>query len=207
MATNRNSGAVDVIDSVIRTLTEDGESVTVPPAGSTYFLEDTFSFRHILSNLTQHHLSIVLLTYLSVLLFLLRVPPVVTGGTLIVFMVVVLVDNPLCFFVAWCGGKEELFGFVKHDADVVGDAVVAQVSLVEVGVDGLDELENVGVIPHGFVESAGSAFSFRCSVSLVVEGFQFIRQFAVTVSTGEGASVEELGIFDGNSHRRDVVVG
>lgn len=131
----------------------------------------------------------------------------VTGGTLIVFMVVVLVDNPLCFFVAWCGADEEFFSSVKHDADVVGDAVVAQVSLVEVGVDGLDELENVGVIPHGFVESAGSAFSFRCSVSLVVEGFQFIRQFAVTVSTGEGASVEELGIFDGNSHRRDVVVG
>ena len=131
----------------------------------------------------------------------------VTGGTLIVFMVVVLVDNPLCFFIFWAVADEELFGFVEHCADVVGDAVVAQVSLVEVGVDGLDELENVGVIPHGFVESAGSAFSFRCSVSLVVEGFQFIRQFAVTVSTGDVASVNELDIFDGNSHRRDVVVG
>lgn len=141
------------------------------------------------------------------LLFLLRVPPVVTGGTLIVFVIVVLVDNPLCFFIFWAVADEELFGFVEHCADVVGDAVVAQVSLVEVGVDGLDELENVGVIPHGFVESAGSAFSFRCSVSLVVEGFQFIRQFAVTVSTGDVASVNELGIFDGNSHRRDVVVG
>lgn len=131
----------------------------------------------------------------------------VTGGTLIVFMVVVLVDNPLCFFIVWCDGKEEVFGFVKHDADVVGDAVVAQVSLVEVGVDGLDELENVGVIPHGFVESAGSAFSFRCSVSVIVEGFQFIRQFAVTISAGEGASVKELGILDSNSHSRNVIVG
>lgn len=131
----------------------------------------------------------------------------VTGGTLIVFMVVVLVDNPLCFFIFWAVADEELFGFVEHCADVVGDAVVAQVSLVEVGVNGFDELENVEVVPYGVVESAGSAFSFRCSVSLVVEGFQFIRQFAVTVSTGEGASVEELGIFDGDGYRRDVVVG
>lgn len=131
----------------------------------------------------------------------------VTGGSLIVFVVVVLVDNPLCFFIFWAVADEEVFGFVEHCADVVGNAVVAQVSLVEVGVDGLDELENVGVIPHGFVESAGSAFGFRCSVSLVVEGFQFIRQFAVTVSTGEGASVKELGILDSNSHSRNVIVG
>ena len=131
----------------------------------------------------------------------------VTGGTLIVFMVVVLVDNPLCFFITWCGGKEEVFGFVEHCADVVGDAVVAQVSLVEVGVDGLDELENVGVIPHGFVESAGSAFSFRCSVSLVVEGFQFIRQFAVAVATAVGGSCAMVGILDGNCHSRNVIVG
>lgn len=119
----------------------------------------------------------------------------------------VLVDDPLCFFVAWCGADEEFFSSVKHDADVVGNAVIAEVGLIEVGVDGLDELENVEVVPYGVVESAGSAFSFRCSVSLVVEGFQFIRQFAVTVSTGEGASVEELGIFDGDGYRRDVVVG
>lgn len=141
------------------------------------------------------------------LLFLLRVPPVVTGGTLTVFVVVVLVDNPLCFFIFWAVADEEVLGFVEYCADVVGDTVLAQVSLVEVGVDGLDELENVGVIPHGFVESAGSAFSFRCSVSSIVEGFQFIRQFAVTISTGDVASVKELGILDSNSHSRNVIVG
>lgn len=106
---------------------------------------------------------------------MMKEPPVVTGGSFIFIVGVwMLVDDPLCFFVAWCGADEKFFSSVKHDANVVGNAVIAEVGLIEVGVDGFDELENVEVVPYGVVERAWGTFVVGCAVGSVVECFQFV---------------------------------